>query len=112
MRIYLLQSEKTADRSWLNNQQSSNGIQHIQWNHKVQNRSLPNDTLFNIQWALFNDGSTGGMAGADINADSAWNISTGGITIYGDTIFGKSMPNAINAPKTAPEAPTVGVCSS
>ncbi len=86
MRIYLLQSEKTAERSWLNNQQSLNGIQHIQWNHKVQNRSLPNDTLFNIQWALFNDGSTGGMAGADINADSAWNISTGGITIYGDTI--------------------------
>ena len=37
----------------------------------------PNDTLFANQWALENTGQGGGVVGADINAESAWDISPG-----------------------------------
>ena len=37
----------------------------------------PNDPLFNAQWALKNDGSMGGVPGADISATEAWSLTTG-----------------------------------
>lgn len=37
---------------------------------------VPNDTVFGTQWALRNNGSPG-VAGADINATSGWEISKG-----------------------------------
>lgn len=37
----------------------------------------PNDTLFGNQWALSNSGSPYGVAGADIRAPQAWDITTG-----------------------------------
>ncbi len=61
-------------------------IANVQLNHFVQNRSIPDDTFFSEQWNMLNDGSDGGIADADIDADDAWNISTGGLTIAGDTI--------------------------
>ncbi len=36
----------------------------------------PNDAQFSSQWALHNDGSGGGIAGADIDALNAWNVIT------------------------------------
>lgn len=36
--------------------------------------AAPNDTSFNQQWALQNDGSSSGKAGADIKATSAWDV--------------------------------------
>ena len=35
---------------------------------------------------MYNDGSTGGTDDADIDADLAWDLSTGGWTAEGDTI--------------------------
>ena len=37
----------------------------------------PNDSRFNEQWALRNTGQTGGQVGADINAATAWEATTG-----------------------------------
>jgi len=37
----------------------------------------PNDEFFSKQWHLSNTGQSGGIAGADINALAAWEISTG-----------------------------------
>ena len=37
----------------------------------------PDDTLYPSQWALDNDGQTGGTPDADINADLAWDVSVG-----------------------------------
>ncbi|HZZ20398.1 MAG TPA: PQQ-binding-like beta-propeller repeat protein [Opitutaceae bacterium] len=37
---------------------------------------VPNDTDFSSQWALSNNGSGGGIAGADIHAEGAWDIIT------------------------------------
>jgi len=37
----------------------------------------PNDTFYSQQWALKNTGQTGGFAGADIDAEPAWELTTG-----------------------------------
>lgn len=37
----------------------------------------PRDPRFTEQWALFNDGSRGGVKGADISAMHAWHVTTG-----------------------------------
>lgn len=42
-----------------------------------QVHSVPNDSQFSDLWALRNSGQSGGTSGADIDAASAWNISTG-----------------------------------
>ncbi len=58
-----------------------------QHNHAVQLRNTtPNDASYNQQWSLKNTGQNGGVAGADIDAELAWDITTGGVTVTGDTI--------------------------
>ena len=43
----------------------------------VRSTRKPNDPLFDIQWALNNDGTMGGRIGADISAMEAWDMSVG-----------------------------------
>ena len=38
---------------------------------------IPNDPDFSKLWGLKNSGQTGGVSGADINAEEAWNIQSG-----------------------------------
>ena len=61
-------------------------VKIVQNNHHVHYRNTPNDTDFAQQWQYINDGSIGGIAGADIDADLAWDITTGGTTTDGDEI--------------------------
>jgi serine protease len=59
----------------------------VQFDHYVSKRgSWPEDPLFYQQWALYNNGFSGGTPGADIGALAAWDLSTGGLTTSGDTI--------------------------
>ncbi|MCG8574081.1 MAG: S8 family peptidase [Flavobacteriales bacterium] len=59
----------------------------VQKNHLVtQRETIPTDTLFNNQWHLRNEGDDGGTIDADIDADEAWDITTGGLTTHEDTI--------------------------
>ncbi|MGB1248175.1 MAG: S8 family serine peptidase, partial [Chitinophagales bacterium] len=59
----------------------------VQNNHKTQLRdTTPNDTEFNNQWQYINNGGSGGVADADIDAELAWDITTGGMTPNGDEI--------------------------
>lgn len=39
--------------------------------------SVPNDPMFDEQWAMQNSGQTGGTSGADMNAVAAWSINPG-----------------------------------
>lgn len=58
----------------------------VQNNHYVKERmTTPNDLQYAAQWHHHNDGSTG-TADADIDTDEAWDITTGGLTDFGDTI--------------------------
>jgi hypothetical protein len=71
---------------WLRRQPE---IRLAQINRPVENRALPtlpNDPLFAQQWQYQNDGSNGGTPNADLDADMAWSIATGGLSPAGDTI--------------------------
>lgn len=58
-----------------------------QLNHAVNFRQAPNDPSYaNQQWQFNNTGQGGGTAGADISAEDAWDVTTGGLTALGDTI--------------------------
>ncbi len=57
-----------------------------QFNHTFQPRSIPNDPEFSYLWSMHNTGVNNGIAGADVDALRAWDISTGGLTADGDTI--------------------------
>jgi subtilisin family serine protease len=62
-------------------------IQMAQFNHYVARRStVPNDPNFIYQWGMDNTGQFGGTPDADIDAPEAWDITTGGLTVQGDTI--------------------------
>lgn len=43
----------------------------------INNMLTPNDNLYNDQWGLNNTGQNSGTSGLDINAEAAWNITTG-----------------------------------
>lgn len=65
----------------------SSSVLNVQFDHHLQIRSVtPNDNSFLLQWNLLNDGTTGGVDDADVDADEAWEITTGGLTVFGDTI--------------------------
>lgn len=56
-------------------------VEYAEPNYIVRKAATPNDTHFEVQWALRNTGQgvngTFGMAGADINASLAWDRHTG-----------------------------------
>jgi subtilisin family serine protease len=62
------------------------GVKMAQFNHLIEYRLIPDDPQFPQQWQYLNDGQNGAVEGADIDMDLAWDIATGGITVYGDTI--------------------------
>ena len=47
--------------------------------HEIQ--TTPSDSYYSSLWGLQNNGQTGGTAGADIDAQAAWDISTGNSSI-------------------------------
>ncbi|MEM1321731.1 MAG: S8 family serine peptidase [Bacteroidota bacterium] len=62
-------------------------VEFAQFNHLLELRSnIPNDPRFGLQWQYVNNGQDGGIVGADIDADLAWEVTTGGLTATGDTI--------------------------
>ena len=68
-----------------------------QVNHKLNYRAtVPNDPGFSSQWQYINNGSNGGVLDADLDADDAWDITTGGVTILGDTIVVAIIDDGIN----------------
>ncbi|MTB51613.1 S8 family serine peptidase [Lewinella sp. W8] len=62
------------------------GVVNVQLNHLVEMRRRPNDQRYNDQWYFRNVGQIGGVTGADIAAELAWDTTTGGLTGAGDTI--------------------------
>ena len=69
---------------WLN---QNPGVAIAQQNGWVRLRQTsPDDPLYGNQWQYRNIGASGGRAGADLDAEKAWELSTGGLTASGDTI--------------------------
>jgi subtilisin family serine protease len=55
----------------------SDAVEFIEPNYIVSAEEVPNDPRFPDLWGLQNTGQTGGIAGADISAVSAWDVFTG-----------------------------------
>jgi len=66
-------------------------IKYAQKNHYLSLRNSPDDPLFVQQWNFHNtgfdvNGNPSGVEDADIDAPEAWDISTGGETVFGRKI--------------------------
>lgn len=87
LNIWQVSLDSTAPdiSDWLMREPHVAGYQR---NHYLSQRNsvLPDDPLFLSQWQYLNTGLNGGQIGADMHAPDAWAISTGGVTVSGDTI--------------------------
>ncbi|HLO91406.1 MAG: S8 family peptidase [Chloroflexota bacterium] len=80
-------SESQQPEKILSVLQAHPAVEIAQFNHKIQEREIiPNDPSFNLLWQLKNTGQSGGLPGADVHATEAWEITTNGVTVLGDTI--------------------------
>ena len=62
-------------------------VEIAQFDHtNLEVRAVPNDPDYDQQWSLKNTGVNAPNGTEDINAEAAWDLSTGGLTIPGDTI--------------------------
>ena len=52
-------------------------ILYAEPNYKAEVNTTPNDPLFDMLWAMNNNGQDGGTADADIDATEAWSVETG-----------------------------------
>ncbi len=92
MHIYLFQFDplKVDQYTMLSAFKVNRLVKLAQFNHTFQERNIPNDPQFGLQWNMNNTGqnigNVNGLIGADISATKAWNIATGGLTSAGDTI--------------------------
>lgn len=89
-------------------------VEYAEPNYLVYPSTMPNDTLFSQQWSLMNTGAFGvGKPGADINATSAWDLTTGSndlVVMVLDTGCDTSHPDlAPNVWVNAREVPGNGV---
>ena len=67
--------------------QRDKAVTLAQFDYPVESRATaPNDPSYNQQWGLKNTGQSGGTVGADVDAELAWDITTGGTTAQGDVI--------------------------
>ncbi len=88
LNVWLLSSTSAQESKMLEWLRRQPGVRMAQYNHVLENRGslLPDDPLVSQQWQYVNTGANGGVADADLDADLAWDISTGGLTPAGDTI--------------------------
>lgn len=89
LNIYLLSFDftKITQPRLLDAMFKHTSVNIIQNNHITQHRAtIPNDPQFNNQWQYINTGASGGVVNADLDAELAWDITTGGVTALGDTI--------------------------
>lgn len=72
----------------------------VQVNHIITPRLTPNDEEFANQWQYINTGQNGGVVGADLDIEKAWDITTGGVTATGDTIVVCVIDDGLNSDHT------------
>ena len=84
--LFRLDGNPTGDlQQWLEHVQQNTSVRIAQYNHTLQRRLIPSDPSFPLQWGMNNTGGLG-LEGADIDAPEAWDVSTGGMTLHGDTL--------------------------
>ena len=88
-RIWLLEFDESAveEEEMLSLMRRQHDVAIAQFNHVISRRdTLPDDPIFPDQWQWRNTGQNGGTPDSDVDADEAWDITTGGQTSTGDEI--------------------------
>jgi hypothetical protein len=82
MRICLLgwEQEGITEKEVMEFLSTQSAVSVVQLNHIIEERTTPNDPLFGNQWHFIDPQDN------DIDADLAWDITTGGTTAVGDEI--------------------------
>lgn len=92
LNVWLLETDSRDEQIMLEWTRRQPEVRVAQYNFLLENRNnspynvIPNDPLFNQQWQYVNTGANGGVPNADLDAELAWDIATGGLTAAGDTI--------------------------
>lgn len=88
MNIHLFSFDETLINGdlLLNKLRANKNVSIVQYNHTFEERNIPNDAQFGTLWNMNNTGQNGGTPSVDIDAQQAWDITTGGLTSDGDTI--------------------------
>jgi hypothetical protein len=87
--IWLLEFDftKIEENTFLNFLKRQDEILHAQFNHHIYDRqNIPNDPQFGDQWQWLNNGVNGSANDADVDAELAWDLTTGGETAVGQEI--------------------------
>jgi subtilisin family serine protease len=69
--------EEANIHSIVHDYSSDSHVSYAEPNYLIHSCVIPNDTYFNLQYALHNTGQSGGTPDADIDAPEAWDIETG-----------------------------------
>lgn len=98
MNLWVVQIDpnEVNEIKFLNKVIGNNHVLLAQQNHISQLRAIPDDPNFTNQWQYINTGQSGGVVGADLDMDLAWDLTTGGITVDGDTIVACVIDDGIN----------------
>lgn len=98
LNVWLLSYDETTNdvQYLLDEIRTDRQIRAAQLNHTVTLRAVPDDAFFGQQWQYNNTGQSGGTVGADIDAVEAWDVTTGGTTLTGDTIVVAVLDNGID----------------
>ncbi|MFK7979424.1 MAG: S8 family serine peptidase [Saprospiraceae bacterium] len=80
------------ERQLLQTLRSDRLVDNVQFNHFISPRNTPNDPDFLQQWQYLN--SQNPMA--DLDAEQAWDITTGGVTVNGDTIVVAAIDDGVD----------------
>lgn len=91
MRMYWLKSaDQVATERILIDLQRHPLVLQAQWNHVIELRNteatIPTDAQFANQWGMNNTGQSGGVNDADIDAPEAWDLTTGQVSAFGDSL--------------------------
>lgn len=96
---------KNDEKALLKTLKKDPSVKTAQLNHLLELRqTVPNDPVFTQQWHHKNVGASGGAVDADVDSDDAWDITTGGVTLDGDTIVVAVIDNgtSVNHPDLYP----------
>ena len=63
-------------------------VQYTEPDYKICIAAVPNDTSFNLLWGMHNQGQTGGITDADIDAPEAWDVAIGDVSCQSSGVTG------------------------
>ncbi len=95
--LYSFDYQSVSELKFLQLLKQDKQIIEVQFDHFVHPRNTwPNDSYIDLQWHWLNPVNGPGLPDADIDADLAWDICTGGLTPSGEEIVVAMLDDGID----------------